>query len=88
MVETLKEYITEFKVKNKLFIFCCSSLGNYLCKALNELEPENIYFDAGSTLNPYLGLSTDRGYLQAALGNLWRGQDTSADLDKEETWKI
>lgn len=88
MVDLLKAYVLKNKIQNKLFLFCCSSLGNFMCQQLNEIEPNNIYFDCGSTLNPYLGLSTDRGYLQAALGNLWRGQDTSADLSREETWKI
>lgn len=88
LVNKLKEYVIENKIKNKLFIFCCSSLGNFLCNSLHEIESENIYFDAGSTLNPFLGLSTDRGYLQAALGNLWRGQDTSSDLTREEIWKL
>jgi len=88
LVNEIGDYVKNNNIKGKLFIFCCSSLGNYLCQTLNQIEPENTYFDAGSTLNPFLGLSTDRGYLQAALGNLWRGQNTSSDLLREETWKL
>ena len=89
LVDEIKNYMITEHLENKLFIFCCSSLGNFLCQELNKVNPNNIYFDAGSTLNPYLGLSIDRGYLTAAMGQKWRGHhDTSADLTKEETWKL
>lgn len=87
LIEKISKYIIDEKIKNHVFLFACSSLGNVLIHELTKLEPENTYMDVGSTLNPLLGLSIDRGYLCAYEGQLWRGNDTSNDLNREETWK-
>lgn len=87
LVDEMIKYVKTNNIKNHIFLFAASSLGNILIHRLTELEPENTYFDAGSTLNPLLGLSIDRGYLCAYEGILWRGQDTSNDLIREENWK-
>jgi hypothetical protein len=86
LVEQMKTWVKDNNIKNHLFLFCCSSLGNFLCHQLHEIEPNNTYFDCGSTLNPLLGLSLDRGYLSAYEGVLWRGQDTKNDLERDEPW--
>jgi hypothetical protein len=88
LIERVKDYVRENNIKDHLFIFAASSLGNFLCHQLHKEFPENTYFDAGSTLNPLLGLSIDRGYLSAYEGVSWRGNDTSGDLNREESWKI
>ena len=88
LVEKMSNFVMENKIKNHVFLFAASSLGNLIIHRLSQLEPENTYFDVGSTLNPLMGLSTDRGYLCAYEGKLWRGfQDTSDDLVREEKWK-
>jgi hypothetical protein len=89
LVDEMISYVKENNIKDHIFLFAASSLGNVLIHKLTEVEPRNTYFDVGSTLNPLLGLSIDRGYLCAYEGVLWRGsQDTSADLTREEGWKI
>lgn len=87
LIEKIKNYIQDEKIENHLFLFAASSLGNFLCHQLHDSFKNNTYFDVGSTLNPLLGLSIDRGYLAAYEKVLWRGyQDTSSDLTREEEW--
>lgn len=87
LVDTIIDYVKENKIKNHVFLFAASSLGNIMINKLTNFEPENTYIDVGSTLNPLLGLSIDRGYLCAYEGVLWRGSDTSSDLTLYEFWK-
>lgn len=87
LVDTISNYVKENNIKDHVFLFAASSLGNILIHKLTELEPNNTYIDAGSTLNPLLGLSIDRGYLCAYEGVSWRGQNTSSDLTRDEVWK-
>lgn len=87
LIETVKKWIDENNITDHLFLFACSSLGNFMCHQLHVHNPNNTYLDVGSTLNKDLGLSIDRGYLSAAFGQLWRGTtDTSEDLKREELW--
>jgi hypothetical protein len=77
----------EKRVKNHLFLFACSTLGNYCIRELAEIEPENVYIDCGSTLNPFLGLSSDRAYLAAFNQLHYRGGQAPDDaLYEEEVW--
>lgn len=87
LVDEMVEFVKNNQIENHVFLFAASSLGNILIHKLTEAEPNNIYFDVGSTLNPLLGLSIDRAYLCAYEGVLWRGHDTSNDLQREESWK-
>lgn len=50
--------------KNKLFLFCAGPLGNILVYKMWKYNKNNIYIDIGSTLNPYLIGSKNRGYLK------------------------
>lgn len=86
LVDRMINYVRENQIKNHVFLFAASSLGNVLIHKLTELEPDNTYIDVGSTLNPLLGLSIDRGYLCSYEGVLWRGQTTDF-LYREEFWK-
>jgi hypothetical protein len=88
LIEEVKSYIIDNNIENHLFLFAASSLGNFMIHQLHKEFPNNTYFDAGSTLNPLIGLSIDRGYLAAYEKTLWRNQDTSADLSREEVWKL
>jgi len=51
---SLIEEIKQENLSDKLFIFCCGPFGNMLCHQLHEANKNNIYIDAGSTLNPWL----------------------------------
>lgn len=50
----LIEEINNMQLKNKLFLFCCGAFGNLLAHQLFKNNPNNIYLDIGSTLNPWL----------------------------------
>lgn len=86
LINVIKVWMLANEIKDHLFLFACSSLGNFMCHQLHAACPHNTYIDVGSTMNPDLGLSLDRGYLSAAFGEKWRGHDTSADLEREEPW--
>jgi hypothetical protein len=54
IIDTAKKIITNNKLKNILFLFCCGPFGNILCHQLTEHCKDNTYLDIGSTLNPFL----------------------------------
>ena len=87
LVSRLEKFVLDKEISNHLFLFACSTLGNFCITELAKLAPNNTYIDCGSTLNAYLGLSTDRAYLAAAKGLDYRGQRPQKDwLYQEETW--
>lgn len=87
LVRRIRDFVKDRNVKNHLFVFACSTLGNFCIRELAEIEPENMYIDCGSTLNPFLGLSSDRAYLAAFNKFHYRGGDAPTDaLYEEEVW--
>lgn len=50
----LVEKIQKENIQNSLFLFCAGPFGNILAHQLFEQNPNNIYLDIGSTLNPWL----------------------------------
>ena len=87
LVLKLKKFVLEHQIENHLFLFACSTLGNFCITELAGVSPNNTYIDCGSTLNAYLGLSTDRAYLSAASGETYRGKAPEKDwLYVEENW--
>ena len=67
IVEEMKDWATEVKPTNHLFLFSAASLSNLLIHELYKEFPNNTYLDVGSTLNPLLGLDGwkgSRGYLR------------------------
>ena len=62
LIEKSKEYITDYKVKDSLFLFCCGPFGNILCHELTDFNDNNTYIDIGSTLNPFLQTGFHRQY--------------------------
>ena len=64
----LENIILKFKEKaasqnDQLFLFSAGPLGNILAHLLHEENPNNTYFDIGSTINPWV-THKNRGYLQ------------------------
>ena len=87
LVDELREYVVRNEIKDHLFLFACSTLGNFCIRDLAEIAPENTYIDCGSTLNPFLRLGTDRAYLSAYTKVDYRGGSAPLDaLYEEETW--
>jgi hypothetical protein len=48
------EQIKSENIKDSLFLFCAGPFGNILAHQLFKSNPNNIYMDIGSTLNPWL----------------------------------
>ena len=69
--DEIPHYINKNKIKNSLFLFSASSLSNVVIHHCYLANPENIYFDIGSTLNPLMkgmeGWKYNRDYLK----NYW-----------------
>ena len=87
LVLKLKSFVLKHQIENHLFLFACSTLGNFCITELAKISPNNTYIDCGSTLNAYLSLSIDRAYLSAASGETYRGQAPEKDwLYVEENW--
>jgi len=58
------QWMKENDIKNHLFLFSASSLSEVLIHKLFVTEKENTYIDIGTMLNGYMGIDTNRGYLQ------------------------
>lgn len=53
-INDIKEYISEYKIEDSTFLFCCGPFGNILAYELTKYCHNNMYLDIGSTLNPWL----------------------------------
>ena len=85
-VDEMVAWVKKHQPEGYLFLFAASSLGNMCIHKLHEIAPNNTYIDIGSSLNPDMKLSIDRGYLCGWAGQLWRGHDMSKELIGEEIW--
>lgn len=81
LIEKIKLYIQENHIKNHIFLFSASSLSNYLAHQLFEFNDQNTYIDIGTTLNKYIDLPLDRGYLDG----YWH-KKKNRDLEKICIW--
>ena len=66
MVEEVKKYIREDKIKDHVILCSAASLSNFIIRDCFEDNPNNTFLDIGSCLNPYLeleGWKHTRGYL-------------------------
>jgi hypothetical protein len=66
LVDEMKKYIEDNKIENHLFLFCAGPFSNILILECFKSSPNNIYLDAGSTLDNYMSLGATRGYLRGA----------------------
>ena len=65
--------INQQTLSNKLFLFCAGPFGNLLAHQLYESNKNNIYIDAGSTLNPWLqSEGFHRDYYMEDLGSRFK----------------
>jgi len=67
LCEEIRRWIKNGRIKNHVFLFCAGPLSNILTYELFINEKENTYIDAGSILDPYLGLGYTRDYLRRGL---------------------
>jgi len=66
LIEELKHYISTNNTSNHLFLVSAASLSNLIIHELHTYNPNNTYFEIGSTLNPIIrmtGWSSSRSYL-------------------------
>lgn len=64
LIEEMKTWISENNIEDHVFLFSASSLSNFLAHQLFDFRDSNTYIDIGTCLNPWLGLTTKRGYLK------------------------
>jgi len=81
LVEEMKDWIKEKGIENHVFIFSASSVSNYLAHQLFEFNDKNTYIDIGTTLNSYIGMDINRGYLTGYWGKRKR-----STLNKSCVW--
>jgi hypothetical protein len=62
LIEEMKQYINNNDIENHLLLFAAGPFGNILIYELFKHNPNNIYLDIGSTLDPMIGLGGTRGY--------------------------
>jgi hypothetical protein len=66
LVDKMKKYIEDNKIKGHMFLFCAGPFSNILIHECFKSSLNNTYLDTGSTLDSRMGLGTTRGYLQGA----------------------
>ncbi|MBU3930243.1 hypothetical protein KJ577_06130 [bacterium] len=64
LIDKIGRWIEENKIKGRVFLFCAGPLSNMLVHQLYSKNPENTYIDAGSVLDPFMGLGATRDYLR------------------------
>lgn len=66
LIESMKQYVIDEKIENKLFLFAAGPFSNILIYELYKIQPNNTYLDIGSTLDSRMNLGLTRGYLSGA----------------------
>ena len=82
LIKDIMRWIENEKIKGYLFLFAASTFSKLAIHQLYEFNGENTYMDIGTTLNPFIGMAVDRGYLKA----FWC-DGKSKDLFKTCIWK-
>lgn len=84
LIQKIKDFVTENKIENHLFLISAASFSNLLIHELHQLSNKNTYLEIGSTLNPIMGMEGwkgSRGYLR----EYWLGQNRHY-LNMNCTW--
>jgi hypothetical protein len=81
LIDLMKEWTKNNNIKNHIFLFSAASLSNYLIYELYKENPENTYFDIGSTLNPMMNLNGWIGS-RAYLMDYWKGLPNHYSMKK------
>ena len=63
IIEEIKNWIDQDNINGYVFLFSASSLSNLLIHQLYKHRDTNTYIDIGTTLNHFLGIDYNRGYL-------------------------
>jgi len=81
LIEEIKSWIDNYNINGYLFLFSASSFSKMAIHQLYEYNDKNTYIDIGTTLNAFMDMRVDRGYLNA----FWNGK-YSDDLNKICIW--
>lgn len=63
ILEEIKKTIDNEKIQNQLFLFCAGPYSNILIHKLYCINPNNLYLDIGSPLDPFFYQKNTRKYL-------------------------
>lgn len=66
LIDTVKNWIKDNNIKDHVFLISAASLSELLIHQLFEVNNDNTYIDIGSTLNHYLNIDSNRGYLKGS----------------------
>jgi hypothetical protein len=80
-INTIKDWIDQEKVEGRLFLFSASTFSNLAIYELYKHNQKNTYLDIGTCLTPFMGMPTERSYLQEYWYNI-----PGNDLKRNCTW--
>lgn len=80
-IELISKWISSNNIKNHLFLFSASTFSKFAIHQLFKDFPNNTYLDIGTTLNPFIGMRSDRTYLR----QYWL-DERGSDLQKSCIW--
>jgi hypothetical protein len=63
-IDEIKKWINDNGIKGYLFLFSASTFSKFAIHQFYEFCDKNTYIDIGTTLNAFMGMKVDRGYLQ------------------------
>lgn len=81
LIQVIEKWIDENGIVGYLFLFSASSFSKIAIHQLYEHNNKNTYIDIGTTLNAFMNMRIDRGYL----GSFWLGSN-QADTQKICIW--
>lgn len=81
LINCISEWISSEHVEGHLFLFSASTFSKFAIHQLYQKHPCNTYIDIGTTLNPLIGMRSDRTYLR----QFWLSEKGS-DLQKICIW--
>jgi hypothetical protein len=84
IIEEIKFFIINNKIKNHVFLVSAASLSNLIIHQLYEFNDMNTYIDIGSTLNPMMDMEGWKGS-RTYLREYWLKQPRNY-LDKNCIW--
>ena len=80
-IQDIKDWIDSEQVEEKLFLFSASTFSNLAIYELYKHNSKNTYIDIGTCLTPFMGMPTERSYLQ----EYWFG-NYGTDLKRNCIW--
>lgn len=82
IIDDMVDWIQENDITEHVFLFSASSFSALAIHKLFDIAPENTYINIGTTLNPYMEMPIDRGYLSG----YWHKDPAALTIEKTCIW--